>query len=157
MCVASNRKIRLTCLAIFLFLSARSQTDFTAQLSNWKTLFPKEDVIAASYKETVTFALNDKPGAGEGNVNAKVVNELTIVPVKDFMKYQDGLYYNDELSIDNVKAINSKGKEINVQKLCGSYKDEDIFHSDSKVCAITFSLEEKGKGFVYPKNGCCNQ
>ena len=149
MCVASNRKIRLTCLAIFLFLSARSQTDFTAQLSNWKTLFPKEDVIAASYKETVTFALNDKPGAGEGNVNAKVVNELTIVPVKDFMKYQDGLYYNDELSIDNVKAINSKGKEINVQKLCGSYKDQDIFHSDSKICAITFSLEEKGKGFVY--------
>jgi transglutaminase-like putative cysteine protease len=149
MCVASHRKIRLTGLAVFLFLSAFSQNDFTAQLSNWKTLFPKEDVIAASYKETVTFSLNDKPGAGEGNVNAKVVNELTIVPVKDFMKYQDGLFYNDELSIDNVKAINSKGKEINVQKLCGSYKDEDVFHSDSKVCAITFSLEEKGKGLVY--------
>src|SRR5689334_575150 len=149
MCVASNRKIRLTCLAVFLFLSAFSQNDFTTELSNWKTLFPKEDVIAASYKETVTFALNDKPGVGEGNVNAKVVNELTIVPIKDFMKYQDGLFYNDELSIDNVKAINSKGKEILVQKLCGSYKDEDIFHSDSKVCSITFSLEEKGKGLTY--------
>jgi transglutaminase-like putative cysteine protease len=149
MCVASNRKIRLTFLAVFLFFSAWSQNDFTTQLNNWKTLFPKEDVIAASYKETVTFSLNDKPGAGEGNVNAKVVNELTIVPIKDFMKYQDGLFYNDELSIDNVKAINSKGKEINVQKLCGSYKSEDIFHSDSKVCSITFSLEEKGKGLVY--------
>lgn len=149
MCVASNRKIRLTCLAVFLFFSAYSQNDFTAQLSNWKTLFPKEDVIAASYKETVTFSLIDKPGTGEGNVNAKVVNELTIVPIKDFMKYKDGLYYNDELSIDNVKAINSKGKEIIVQKLCGSYKDEDIFHSDSKICTIAFSLEEKGKGLLY--------
>jgi hypothetical protein len=72
-----------------------------------------------------------------------------LVPVKDFIKYQDGLFYNDEIAIDQVKAVNSKSKEVLIQKLCGSYKEDDIFHSDSKFCSVSFPLEEKGKSFVY--------
>lgn len=143
------RNLWLLGLALLICSDTFSQTDYTSNLPSWKTLFPKEDVIVSTYKETISFSYNPNPGPGEGNVKATVSNELVLVPQKDFMKYQDGLYYNDEVSIDNVKAINSKGKEIPVQKLCGSYKDNDIFHSDSKFCSIAFPLEEKGKGFTY--------
>jgi len=140
------------CLIIFLFLfcsPAISQTDYSASLSSWKTLFPKEDVIAYSYKETVSFSLNPNPKPGEGNVKANVLHEMTLVPVKDFIKYNDGLFYNEEMTVDNVKAISPKGKEVTIQKLCGPYKSDEIFHSDTRVCSVTFPLEEKGKSFSY--------
>ncbi|MET0392625.1 MAG: transglutaminase domain-containing protein, partial [Chitinophagaceae bacterium] len=145
----STRSLCLICFVLFFRAAAFSQTDFTANLGSWKTQFPKEEVIAYSYRETVNFALNPQPKPGEGAVKASVVNELTIVPVKDFMKYKDGLFYNDEVSVDNVKAVNTKGKDVVVQKLCGSYQDDDIFHSDTRFCSVTFPLEEKGKAFSY--------
>src|SRR6476661_5481242 len=148
------RLLRLSCPYVTGFIllfpiAGFSQADLSGKVSSWKAQFPKEDVIAYTCKETVSFFLNESPKPGEGNVGAKVINELTIVPVKDFIKYEDGLFYDDEMSIDNVKVINSKGKEVIIQKLCGSYKDENIFHSDSKYCSVTFPLEEKGKSFTY--------
>jgi transglutaminase-like putative cysteine protease len=138
------------CLTSLVFsFDGFSQTDFSGNINAWKTLFPKEDVIAVSCKETVTFSLNPNPKPGEGSVKANVLNELTLVPVKDFLKYEDGLFYNEEITIDNIKAINSRGKEITIQKLCGPYKDNEIFHSDSRVCSISFPLEEKGKSFTF--------
>ena len=135
---------------LFLFNKTFSQqTDFTGNVSAWKTEFPKEDVIAYSYKETINFSLNADPKPGEGNVQATVISEINLVPVKDFIKYEDGLYYNDEVSIDNVKAVSAKGKDVKIQKLCGSYRDDDIFHSDSKFCSVNFPLEEKGRSFSY--------
>lgn len=138
------------CFLVFILpLQSFSQTDYSSSISSWKTLFPKEDVIAYSYKETISFSLNPDPKPGEGSVKANVINELVLVPVKDFIKYNDGLFYNDEISIDNVKVINPKGKEVTVQKLCGPYKSNDIFHSDSRYCSIAFPLEEKGKSFTF--------
>ncbi|HET6993890.1 MAG TPA: transglutaminase domain-containing protein, partial [Chitinophagaceae bacterium] len=138
------------CLTSLIFsFHGFSQTDFSGNINAWKTLFPKEDVIAVSFKETVTFSLNPNPKPGEGSVKANVLNELTLVPVKDFLKYEDGLFYNEEISVDNIKAINPKGKEIIIQKLCGPYKSNEIFHSDSRVCSIAFPLEEKGKSFTF--------
>lgn len=138
-------------LFIFSLLSFEgiSQTDLSANISAWKTLFPKEDVIGYSYKETVSFSLNSNPKPGEGNVKANVINELVLVPIKDFIKYNDGLFYNEQITIDNVKVVNPKGKEVTIQKLCGPYKDNEIFHSDSRVCSISFPLEEKGKSFTF--------
>lgn len=106
-------------------------------------------MIAYSHKEIVSFSLNADPKQGEGKVKAIVNTEMILVPVKDFLKYNDGLFYNDEVTIDNIKAINTKGKEVPVQKLCGSYQQDDIFHSDSKFCSVKFSLDEKGKSFSY--------
>jgi Transglutaminase-like superfamily/Domain of Unknown Function with PDB structure (DUF3857) len=139
----------LTGFSLLFSIYGFSQSDLSGNISSWKTLFPKEDVIAYSYKETVSFSLNETPKPGEGIVRAKVLNELTLVPVKDFIKYEDGLFYYDEMSIDNVKAVNSKGKEVSIEKLCGSYKDDDIFYSDTKYCSVKFPLEEKGKSFTY--------
>ena len=140
----------LCCLiAIGFYLPVFSQADFAANVNKWKTQFPKEEVVAYSHKEIVSFSLNPNPKPGEGKVRASVTTEIVIVPVKDFIKYNDGLFFNDEVSIDNLKVINTKGKEVMVQKLCGSYQQDDIFHSDSKVCSIKFPLEKKGESFTY--------
>src|SRR5690349_10659397 len=109
----------------FSFLISFSQTNFTDKVADWKKAFPKEDVIAASCKEVVDFSLNPNPRAGESRVRASVYNEVVIVPVKDYLKYDDGLFYNDEVSIDNFKVVNAEGKEVKVEKTCGDYQDED--------------------------------
>ena len=135
--------------AISFQLPVLSQADFAANLNNWKTQFPKEDIVAYSHKEIISFSLNSNPKQGEGKVKATVSTEMVIVPLKDFLKYNDGLFFNDEVNIDNLKVFNTKGKEIGVQKLCGSYQQDDIFHSDSKVCSVKFPMEKKGESFTY--------
>src|SRR5262245_23430114 len=102
--LAATRSLCLAFAFILFFINGFSQADMASNVSSWKSQFPKEDVIVYSYKESVTFSLNEHPVTGEGSVKAKVVNELNVVPVKDFIKYEDGLFYNDEVSIDNVKV-----------------------------------------------------
>lgn len=143
------RSLAGTAILLLSVTTVFSQTDFTAKVSEWKAQFPKEEVIAYRHKEVVSFSQAANPKPGEGEVKANVVTEVTLVPVKDFIKYTDGLFYNDEISIDNVKASNAVGKEVKVQKICGSFKQDDIFHSDSKLCGISFPLDEKGKAFSY--------
>ena len=147
--ITTIRRLSPFFILIFSFSAAISQSDFSANVQTWKSKFPKEEIIAYTHKEIVSFSLNTNPKADEGKVKATVSTEIILVPVKDFLKYADGLFYNDEVTIDNVKAINAKGKEVGVLKLCGSYQQDDIFHSDSKFCSVKFPLDEKGKSFTY--------
>src|SRR3954471_22294726 len=137
-------------LALSLYCSISfSQTNFTDKITDWKKLFPKEDVVASTLKEVVDFSLNTNAKPGEAKVRASVLNELTLVPVKDYLKYEDGLFYYDQVDIANVKLINSDGKEVKVEKSCSSYTEENVFHSDAKVCVVKFPLGERGKAFKF--------
>ena len=109
----------------------------------------KEEVVATLFKEVIDISLNTTAAAGEPRVKATVSSETVLVPVKDFIKYEDGLFYNDEISLENIKVLNSDKKEVNIQKLCGDYSEKSIFHSDAKLCVIKFPLAEKGKPFNY--------
>ena len=133
-------------------LSSNAQTIFTDKIPEWKTTFPKEEVIANLFKEVIDFSLNPTAAAGEPKVKATVFSETVLVPVKDFLKYEDGLFYNDELSLDNIKVLNPDKKEVTIQKLCGDYSSENIFHNDTKLCILKFPLAEKGKPFNYTFN-----
>jgi transglutaminase-like putative cysteine protease len=139
---------RLT-LALMLFVPfyGYSQTSYADKIADWKKLFPKEEAVAHSYKQTVDFFLNTAPKPGEGKVKASVQNEFSIVPMKEYLRYEDAVFYYDELSIDNLKVINPEGKEVKAEKLCGAYQEESIFHSDSKYCMFRFQMGEKGKPF----------
>lgn len=136
-------------LFIIIAVAGSSQIDYTSQLGTWKTKFPDEEFVAANYTKIISFSLNANPKPGAGKVNVLVKHQLTMVPTKDFKGFRDGLFYNQQVSIDNVKAVNGKGKEIVIQKVCGSYQSEDIFHDDSKFCSVKFTTEEKGKSFTY--------
>ena len=144
----------LSTLAFFCFLVAHAQTNYTQadyadKVITLKNQFPKEEVVAYQHKEVVRFSLNQSAAAGEGKVSAIVTTQSNLVPVRDYVKYEDGLFYNQQIAIDNIKAINSKGKEVAIQKQCGSYSEEGIFHDDTKLCVVKFPLEEKGKACIY--------
>ena len=139
----------LTVVIFLSFLFAKGQADYADKVGSLRNQFPKEDVIAYQHKEVVNFSLNQNPVHGEGKVKAIVTTQVTLIPVKDYIRYEDGLFYNQQISIDNIKAINSKGKEIAIQKQCGSYSQEDIFHDDTKLCVVKFPLEERGKSCSY--------
>src|SRR4029078_1974438 len=130
-------------LAFFCSVSF-SQTNFTDKITEWKKNFPKEDVVAASLKEVVDFSVNPSLKPGEAKVKASVLNEVVLVPVKDYLKYEDGLFYYDEVEIANVKLLNSEAKEMKVDKTCSSYNEENVFHSDAKLCVVKFPLGERG-------------
>ena len=88
----------LCCISAIVFsFPVFAQSDFTDKLNTWKTQFAKEDIIAWSHKEIVSFSLNADPKPGEGKVKATVNTEITVVPVRDFIKFTDGLFFNDEV------------------------------------------------------------
>lgn len=153
-----KRHLVLLCiLSIAIFFSIETlhsqtnytQADYADKVTTLRNQFPKENVVAYAHKETVRFSLVPLPAPGEGNVKATVTTEVSLVPVKDYVKYEDGLFHNQQIAIDNIKAVNSKGKQINIQKECGAYSDEGIFHDDTKLCIVRFPLEEKGKPCSY--------
>ncbi|MFL5787633.1 MAG: transglutaminase domain-containing protein [Flavisolibacter sp.] len=133
---------------LLTFSASYCQTSYVDQIPQWKKLFPKEDVIAASYKEVVNFSINPNPKPDEGIVQASVQNEMTILPLKDYVKYEDGVGYNDEISVDNLKVVSPEGKEVSVQKTNASFNEDYVFHSDQKICIYKFPLKEKGKPFT---------
>jgi hypothetical protein len=136
-------------LLIISYFTVTAQMDYADKVSSLKNEFPKEDVIAYQHKEVINFQLNKDAAPGDAKVKAIVTTEVTLVPVKDYVKYEDGLFYNEEISVDNVKAVNSKGKDVLIQRQCGSYSRDDIFFDDTKLCVVRFPLEEKGKGCNY--------
>ena len=136
-------------LLLCSFFCGNAQTSFADKVPEWKKTFPKQDVVANIYKEVIDFSLNANPAPGEGKVKAIESLETVLVPLKDFIKYEDGLFYNEEQSIENVKVLNQDKKEVSIQKLCGDYSSENIFHSDAKICLVKFPLAEKGKPFNY--------
>ena len=144
-----NSRIFLLFLLLCCCVNSNAQTGLTDKIPEWKKTFPKEEVVATLFKEVIDFTLNPSAGAGEAKVKATVSSETVLVPVKDFLKYEDGLFYNDEMSVDNIKVLNPDKKEVSIQKLCGDYSSENIFHSDAKLCVVKFPLAEKGKPFNY--------
>jgi hypothetical protein len=143
------RTLYLLLLTTLFSLSSYAQASFADKVQGWKLQFPKRDLVAYSYKEVVDFRLNPAPKPGEGKVQASVSSQLQLVPLKDFMKFEDGLFYYDEVTVDAVKAATAEGKNVVVEKLCASYQQDEIFHSDLKLCMVKFPLAEKGKPFNY--------
>ena len=144
-----KRSVLVLTLHLSFIVFSFAQTSFADKVSEWKKQYPKADVVANTYTQVVDFVLNPSPKPGEGKVKASVREEITLVPLKDFLKYEDGLFYHDEISIENLKATGPDGKDVKVEKLCSSYSEENIFHSDLKLCVVKIPLAEKGKAFSY--------
>ncbi|RYD86205.1 MAG: hypothetical protein EOP50_22775, partial [Sphingobacteriales bacterium] len=104
--------MRTTALVLLTLCSAPafSQSFFADKVQGWKTQFPKRDLVAYTYKEVVDFRLNPAPKPGEGKVQASVASSYQLVPLKDFIKFEDGLFYYDEMTIDALKAAGADGK-----------------------------------------------
>jgi transglutaminase-like putative cysteine protease len=139
----------ITAILLCGCFTSHAQTSFTDKIAEWKTTFPKEEVVATLFKEVIDFTLDPSAAEAESKVKASVFTETVLVPVKDFLKYDDGLFYNEQIALENIKVLNPDKKEVTIQKLCGDYSRENIFHSDAKLCVVKFQLAEKGKPFNY--------
>ncbi|HEY1872679.1 MAG TPA: hypothetical protein VGG71_16575, partial [Chitinophagaceae bacterium] len=83
------RTITSLCLLPFPFI-VQAQADYADKVSTWKNQFPKEDVIAYQHKQVINFSVNKN--ATPEKIKATVTTELTLVPVKDYVRYEDGLF-----------------------------------------------------------------
>ena len=149
------KHIRSLCLCGTAFFCCQyllaQQTDYTSSINTYKAKYPKSDVVAVSYKEEYNFNIDKtKP---ETKVTATAAYSQTLVPLKDYTTTADGLFYDDESAIENVKASSAKSKSIKIPLQCSDYQSEGIFYSDAKVCLINIPLETKGLpvSFSYEK------
>lgn len=131
------------CLLFTQFLSAQTGGDYTGSLAAFKSKYPKSEIVVASWKEEFTFSLNTKNAASPKVEANQVVSEV-IVPVKDYAKCQDAVFYSEESSIENIRASTAKNKNIKLLRQCQDYESDGIFYSDAKVCVVALPLEEKG-------------
>ncbi len=116
-----------------------SGNDYSASLPAFRNKYPKNDIVAVSYREEYTFSTGNT-----GNVVATENITQVLVPVKDFISSGQVVFYNDESSIETIKASSSKTRNIRFTRECSDYQSNGIFHSDARICKIAIPLEERG-------------
>src|SRR5205085_7633029 len=147
--------IRSLCLcgAVFFCCEAliAQQPDYSNSIATFKSKYPKAEVIGVSYREEYNFIVDKSKG--EPKVAASGSYSQVLVPLKDYANNVDGLFYDDQSSIENVKASSAKNKSIRIAQQCADYESEGVFYSDAKVCVVKTPLEEKGLpvNFSYEK------
>ena len=143
--------IRSLCLLGTAFFCSQlligQQPDYTSSISAFKSKYPKADLVAVSAKEEFSFAIDKSKG--DAKVTAVGTTTQNLVPLKDYASNVDGLFYDDESSIENVKASSARNKSIKIAQQCSDYESEGIFYSDAKVCLVKVPLELKGVPVSY--------
>lgn len=97
-----------------------------------------EDVAIAKSTETFNFSIEDTEGGAK--VIAKKDVDETLFPSKLNQNYQNRIYVNDEIVVEDVK-LSIKGKNKLAKSTIDVHEvhDENIFYSDSK--AIDYGLK----------------
>ena len=135
--------IRSLCLSGAVFFCTHSliaqQSDYTNSISQFKARYPKAEVVAVNFSEQYNFTL-DKSKT-ETKVSANCSYQQNIVPLKDYISTADGLFYDDQSAIENVRASSAKNKSIKIPMQCADYESEGIFYSDAKVCMKSICVD----------------
>ena len=128
--------------------NAQVSTDYAASVPAFKTKYPKSEIIAIEAREEYRFTiLTSKEGESKVGVNSSL--SQTLVPLKDFLKTTDAIFYDDQSVIENVKALSNQSKAVKIGLQCMDYQSDGIFHSDAKVCVAAVPLETKGVPVSY--------
>jgi transglutaminase-like putative cysteine protease len=122
-------------------LYGQVQQDYSNSIPGFKTKYPKAEVVAVAFTEEYSFGIASK--GTEEKITATTSTSQVLVPLKDYSSNSDAVFYDDESSVENLKAL-SKGKPLKLAMQCMDYQSEGIFHSDAKVCMFKIPLETKG-------------
>ncbi|HEX4375000.1 MAG TPA: transglutaminase-like domain-containing protein [Puia sp.] len=146
-----------SCLFISFFLilvtaqfSFSQQTDYTSSVSSFKNKYPKTDIVATEIKNEYNFVINNK--TGDAKVIADESTTETLLPLKDNLVNTDAIFYDQQSSIENVRAAGAKNKSIKFFQQCSDYQSDGIFYSDAKLCVIKIPMDEKGMALNYSYN-----
>jgi len=124
-------------------LVAQQSADYTAAVPSFKTKYPKTEIVAVNYREEYRFSILTSKD-GETKVGASSTLSQTLLPLKDFLKTTDAIFYDDQSVIENVKASTGNSKTVKIGLQCMDYQSDGIFHSDAKVCVAAVPLDAKG-------------
>src|SRR4030095_11343176 len=74
---------------------AQVSADYTAAVPSFKTKYPKTEIVAVDYREEYRFSiLTSKEGASKVGVSSTL--SQTLLPLKDFLKTTDAIFYDDQ-------------------------------------------------------------
>lgn len=103
----------------------------------------KSSLVAYSYNSTYNYAVS-----GE-QCKVPLTETVNIISLKGNIDYVRNVYYNDNVSIQDVDVRMANGRALKSTHVCGNYEIDDIFYSDAKVCAYKFNFFNEGTEGVF--------
>lgn len=71
-------------------------------------------------------------------------DEKDFVSLESNYEHIEHIFYNDNLKIEEFNAAFTAGKSIYPEGVCGNYEVDNIFYSDSKLCAYKLDFQFEG-------------
>ena len=100
-----------------------------------------EKVVLKEYKSVYEFSLNRK--TGEPMVKERL--EMFFEAMSPNADIVIPSFYDENSSLSKAQILDTRGKLVYGEKVCGNYEDRDIFYSDTKFCAYRFVIGDKGE------------
>ncbi|HYG00843.1 MAG TPA: transglutaminase domain-containing protein [Chryseosolibacter sp.] len=98
----------------------------------------KSALIAYNYNSTYDFVVS-----GE-QCKVPLTETVNIISLKGNIDYVRNVYYNDNVSTQDVDVRMANGRALKSTHACGNYEIDDIFYSDAKVCVYKFNFFNEG-------------
>lgn len=137
-------KLTLSLILLLFINELNGQTDFEAAKKIAERT-KEHDAVIQQMETTISFSYSKT----DQLVRAKESSELQIFSLHPNNDVVYGLTYDDNITVDKAKSPGSL-----VDKICGNYRPEWVFHSDDMLCmySIHFNNEGEQKPFIYERN-----
>ncbi len=98
--------------------------------------YPKEEAVILNSTTEISFS-----ASVNGTIYAMEKNSEEIMSLRMNARISRFVFYDSYSEIQDSRLADEKGKRISVSPVCGNYEQEDLFHSDVKVCSYARSLD----------------
>jgi transglutaminase-like putative cysteine protease len=118
-------------------VSSSAQKNTNIELSTKLKTYPenkKAQVVANRFISSYRFLISSN------RLQVVREDEKDLISLESNYDHVESVFYNDNLKIEEFNAAYASGKSIWPKNSCGNYEVEDIFYSDSKVCAYKLSF-----------------
>ena len=98
--------------------------------------YPKDEAVILNSTTEISF-----DASGNGNVYALEKTSEEIMSLRMSAHISRFVFYNSYSEITNSRLEDKKGRRIIHSPVCGNYEQDDLFHSDVKVCSYSNKLD----------------
>lgn len=108
---------------------------------NMKVLFSESKVASIEHSSAYTFDYEKS----SGSLSVKALESRELVALEYNAEHIESSYFNEQVKINSYSVKNAKGRSVSIDKFCGHYSSNGIFHSDAQVCAYNIPINTKGE------------
>lgn len=124
-------------LVVYSLDVCAKQDDENYQLAtNLAKEYPKEGAVILNSTTEVSFS-----ASANGTVYALEKTSEEIMSLRMNARISRSVFYDSYSEISDGRVADKKGKRISNSPVCGNFQENDLFHSDVKVCSYTQSLD----------------